>query len=164
MCLISTTHRPFSPPTAHSPACSSLIRLCVFVFVWIWAYAPLPPPLGFLSPLHPMHKYSLLRVFFEQLSQALADGGACSLWGNTRREDVFDPEIYVLDSVSAMSATRHPHCRCQAFPATHPYPPTTHCDKSYYTGEKYTHCVKPPTPLNNPDLFPQHTTAVSVEP
>lgn len=134
------------------------MRLCVFVFVWIWAYAPLPPPLGFFIPLPPMHKYSLLRVFFEQLSQALADGGACSLWGNAWREDVFDPEIHVLDSVSALPATGHPHRCCQAFPAMHRYSLASHCDKSYYTGEKYpSHCAEPPTAQNNPDLFPQHT-------
>lgn len=110
-----------------------------------------------------MHKYSLLRVFFEQLIQALAVGGACILWGIAWREDVFDPVVYVLDSVTATPHTRHPHRCCQAFPAMHPYSLTSHCDKSYYTGEKYpSHCAKPPTPQNN--LFPQHPTTVSVEP
>lgn len=116
-------------------------------------------------PLSPMHKYSLLRVFFEQLSQALADGGASSLWGNAWREDVFDPEIYVLDSVSASPATGHPHHCCQAFPAMHRYSLASHCDKSYYTGEKYPSlCTKPPTAQNNPDLcYSLNTRPHSVE-
>lgn len=158
MRLISTAHQPLQPPTAHSPACSSLIRLCVFVFLWIWAYTPLPPPLGFLSLSLPCINTLSSGCSFEQLSQALADRGACGLRGKAWREDVFDPKIYVLDSVSATPATRHPHRRCQAFPAMHPYSLASHCDKSYYTGEKVspslcwaTHSTKQsrPTPLTH---------------
>lgn len=53
-----------------------------------------------------MHKDSLPKVFFEQLSQALADGGTCGSWGNAWREDVFDPKISALDSVSSVPATQ----------------------------------------------------------
>lgn len=129
------TSSPQPTDLSHHPQHTALLAhhwlgfVCLFLFEYELMLLFLLL-LGFLSPHPPMHKYSLLGVFFEQLSQALADGGACSLWGNAWREDVFDPEIYVLDSVCATSATRHPHCRCQAFPASHPYPPTSHCDKS----------------------------------
>lgn len=79
------------------------------------------------------------------------------------RTCLIDPEIYVLDSVSVSLATGHPHCCCQASPAMHQYSPASHCDKSYYTGEKEpSYCAKPPTVANNPDLFPWPQTLLEL--
>ncbi len=48
--------------------------------------------------------------------------------------------------------------------AMHRYSLASHCDKSYYAGEKYpSHCAKPPTAQNNPDLFPQQSATLSIE-
>lgn len=147
MHLASATHRPFHP-TAHSYACSSLIRPCLFVFISIGAYAHL----WFLSiPLPSLNTFSS-EMFFELLSPTLADKGT---WG-FMRECLKRGHVWCKDSCPwfSLRAARHRHS-CQALPAMHQYSSASQCDKIYHTGEKRPlRSAKVPIAQSNLDSLP----------
>lgn len=132
-CLRPSAWRSSCPsslrPTARGSACSSLIRLCVCLFLFEYELTP-------LIPRSAMHKYSLLRVFFGQLSQALVDREACRFFS---REGLKRGRVWSCDTCPCFSlgvaGRRAPPPPLPSFSS---YASVfSRCDKSYYAGETY---------------------------